>query len=200
MYKIQSRRAVSRILSESCATSGAGQLPLHHLPSSNTQSRKHGDGEDDDPHSPEPLGELAPHVDRPRKTVVVGDDGGAGCREARHPFEVGVDWMSKLIPARNEVGERCKTSSQKPCRGDDEKSLAHTHSCGSTRGSPLHRESQPARDEPRREEGPDRLPVPKCNRHRKEGSKPQVLAEHPDEVRDRPDIDREADESNRSAI
>ena len=39
----------------------SGELGLHHLPTAYAKPRQHGDGEDDDPHAPEPLRELAPH-------------------------------------------------------------------------------------------------------------------------------------------
>ena len=43
---------------------GARELGLHHLPAADAEAREDRDREDDDPHPAEPLGELAPHVDR----------------------------------------------------------------------------------------------------------------------------------------
>ena len=53
---------------------------LEQLAPADAQPRQHGEREDDDPHAPEPLGQLAPDQQRVRKRLDVGEHRGAGGR------------------------------------------------------------------------------------------------------------------------
>jgi hypothetical protein len=53
---------------------GARELRLEQLAAADPQARQHSQGEDDDPHPPEPLRELPPHRDRVVQPLDVDED------------------------------------------------------------------------------------------------------------------------------
>ncbi len=160
---------------------GAGKLGLHHLAAAHSQAREHGDREDDDPHSSEPLGELPPHRQRLRELVEVGDDARAGRRGGGHPFEVRVDRVAELVAARR----RGRGATRKPPssatwlrRRGTPRALRRRCAAPAVRRS----SSVPgaARDRAGGQERPERLAVPERDRHREhEDARPRYFASIP---------------------
>ena len=177
----------------------SGELGLHHLPSTDAEPRQHGDGEDDDPHAAEPLRELAPHRERAREVVEVGDDARAGRRRRGHALEVGVDRVVELLAADEEVRERRERRRHEQHRRDDEEALAHADLVTRACREPLEPEPERARAEAGHDERPHRIAVPERDADREDDDEAEVLRERPDEVRDGADVDREAPRAARFA-
>ena len=160
---------------------GPRELRLEQLPSPDAQAREHGEGEHDDPHPAEPLGELAPHREAARQGVDVGEDGRAGRRHPGHGLEVGVERARELVLAREDVRERDEERGREPRDRDDEERLAQADPLAA-RGRLLEYPPGTARERPRGHEGPHRLAVPEGNRDREEERDAQVAQDEADEV------------------
>ena len=164
---------------------GSRELGLHHLPSTDTKARQDGDGEDDDSHAAEPLRELAPHRERTREVVEVGDDARAGRRRRGHALEVCVDRVVELLAADEEVREGRERCRHEQHRGDDEEALADADLVTRSCREPLEPEPERARAEAGHDERPHRIAVPERDADREDDDEAEVLRERPDEVRRR---------------
>jgi len=171
---------------------GPGELRLHHLPPTDAEARQDGDSEDDDPHPPEPLRELAPDSQGAVDVVEVGHDACSGGREPGHPLEVRIQRARELLASLEEVWDRRERGCEQPRERDDEEALADADATACLRGGPLHQEPESTRHDPRDHEGQWCLPVPERERDREERGETQVLSERRNEVEDGKNVDGEA--------
>ena len=137
-------RAVDLIRSPSAAISGPGSSDSIELSTTDPEPWQDGDGEHDDPHSAEPLGELAPDAERAVDCVVIGDHARAGRREPGHTLEVRVERARQLVSALEQVGDRGEGRRQEPRQCNDEEPFAYSDPTRRVRRRALERQPEPA--------------------------------------------------------
>src|SRR5690606_20622095 len=119
----------------------ARQFGTQQFAAPDPQPRQDRQGEHDDAHAAQPVGELTPEQHVGSQRLHVRQDGRAGGGEARHGLEVGVERVVELRHPPEDVGQRAEGGDQQPDGDDDEEALPDTQG-GPPAGEPFEEQSR----------------------------------------------------------